>query len=377
MMASVFVIVLLAGCGDNDGDGEDGADPVAAAQQQVSRAQNALGDAQASFEDASSTFCDDASQYIASVDRYGGAFSDAEATVGTVRDFGADLEGPEADVRSSADDVLEARDSVAAAEQELAAAEASLAAAQGGTTTAASSGTTTTEPLVDDATVDRVEQAQEDLDAAFEGISDSTPLSEASEQVNAAAFALEIASLRLFADAGCFADDEQREQAVTAVATYTTALQTSLTEAGYYDGEVDGVYGPGTVDAVEQVQADKGLPTTGLVDRATAVALEEAVVAAGGDSATKAIAHTAALQTMLSLAGYWTGPIDGEWSDALSVAVRSLQSDLGVEVAGVVDAATLAAMQDAIEEAATPPATSTTSTSTPTAPASTTTTTTN
>ena len=70
--------------------------------------------------------------------------------------------------------------------------------------------TTTTEPLVSKATVDRVEQAQSDLDGAFKGVTDSTPLSDASEQVNAAAFALEIASLRLFEEAGCFADDEQR-----------------------------------------------------------------------------------------------------------------------------------------------------------------------
>ena len=157
---------------------------------------------------------------------------------------------------------------------------------------------------------------------------------------------------------------------------YTAALQTSLTEAGYYDGEIDGVYGPGTVAAVEQLQADQGLPRTGLVDRATAAALEKAVISAGGASATEAIAHTAALQTALALAGYWTGPIDGQWTDALTVAVRSMQSDLGVPVTGVVDAATLGAMRDAIEaktSSRTSP-TSTTSTTGTSAPASTTTT---
>ena len=54
--------------------------------------------------------------------------------------------------------------------------------------------------------------------------------------------------LRLFAEAGCLTD-EQRKQAETAVRAYTSALQTSLAGAGYYQGAVDGVYGPQTVDA--------------------------------------------------------------------------------------------------------------------------------
>ena len=53
------------------------------------------------------------------------------------------------------------------------------------------------------ALLDRAEQAETDLAAAFEGIDDDTLLSDATEQVNAAAFAVQVAWLRLFADAGC------------------------------------------------------------------------------------------------------------------------------------------------------------------------------
>ncbi|MGH9288102.1 MAG: peptidoglycan-binding domain-containing protein [Acidimicrobiales bacterium] len=121
------------------------------------------------------------------------------------------------------------------------------------------------------------------------------------------------------ADAGCLTDEQQQE-AVEAVSSYTSALQASLTTAGYLDGEIDGIYGPDTVAAVEQLQSDNNLPVTGLVDRATAVALDEAVQAAGGDAAAAEVAHTAALRATMALAGYWTGPIDGQSTDALTAA---------------------------------------------------------
>lgn len=342
-------LLLVAACGDTDGDGDAELDPVAAAEQRVERAEAALGEAEAAFAGAGEAFCADAEDYIEAVDRYGGVFSDAEATVGDVTTAGTDLDRPRDAVGSSADDVVAARADLAAAEQELADAQVALAEATSGTTAPADdgSGTTTTEPLVPDATVDRVEQAEADLAAAFEGVDADTALSDATEQVNAAAFALQVAWLRLFADAGCLEDEPD---ALAAVADYTAALQTSLAAAGYFEGAIDGVYGPETVDAVERLQADAGLPVTGLVDRATAEALEQAVLDAGGAEATEAIAHTAALQSVLALAGYWTGPIDGEWSDALTAALQQFQTDLGVPATGEVDAATLEALQRAIEE---------------------------
>ena len=98
---------------------------------------------------------------------------------------------------------------------------------------------------------------------------------------------------------------------------------------------------------------------TGLVDRATAEALEQAVIDAGGEAATEAIVQTAALQSVLALAGYWTGPVDGEWSDALTAALQQFQTDLGVPPSGEVDAETLAALQRAIEEGRAPSTTTT------------------
>ena len=63
------------------------------------------------------------------------------------------------------------------------------------------------------------------------------------------------------------------------------------------------------------------------------------------------MASTAALQQTLKLAGYWDGPVDGQWSDELSQALEAMQEDLGVEPTGTVDAATIAAFEEALATA--------------------------
>jgi murein L,D-transpeptidase YcbB/YkuD len=359
-LAVCAVLLALAACGDDDGESDVDADPVAAAQQDLEEAETALDEANAALDESSARFCDESAAYVEAVDRYGGLVSDAEATVGDVTTAGADLEEPRDAVTSSADEVRQATDDRAEATQRVADAEAALAEAQTGTTgPPADETTTTTEPIVPDEAIERVERAEADLSAAFEGVDESTPLSEATQEVNAAAVSVEVAWMQLFATAGCLSDEEQQE-AVIAVADYTRTLQSALTTAGHYDGEIDGVYGPATVEAVERLQADAGLPVTGLVDRATAEALDEAVTAAGGDAAATELAHTAALQTVLTVTGHWTGPIDGEWTDALTAALQAFQTDLGVEPTGVIDPATIAAAQQALEAARTPATTTTT-----------------
>ena len=158
-----------------------------------------------------------------------------------------------------------------------------------------------------------------------------------------------MAWLRLFADAGCLSD-EQALQAQAAVSAYTAALQQDLTAAGYYAGGVDGVYGPATVAAVEDLQNANGLAVTGTVDKATADALQTELLALGGAAAQESVATTAAIQQTLKLAGFWDGPVDGIWSDALTEAVQEFQTALGVEPTGSVDAATIAAFQEALSQ---------------------------
>jgi peptidoglycan hydrolase-like protein with peptidoglycan-binding domain len=357
--------ILLAACGSSGS-----ADPVAAAQKKVAKAQDDLDSAQSTFDSAAKQFCGDAKDYITAVDRYGGALSDKETTVGDIKTAGSDLTKPKKEVTESAQAVSDAKDGVDAAQKNLVDAQAELAKAQTGTTPAPTSSTTTT-TLIPPASVDEVQKAQQNLNDAFAGVTDQTTITDATVKVNSAAFALQVAWLKLFAQAGCLTDD-QHKQAVEAVTNYTVALQQSLTSVGLYKGAIDGIYGPETVAAVEKLQTQSDLPVTGLVDAATADALATAADAVGGAAVDAAAAQTAAVQTTLKLAGYWDDPIDGKWSDDLTAALKDFQTALGVEPTGVVDPPTLAALEQAIAGLKNPPTTTTTEASTTTTEASTT-----
>jgi len=344
--------VTLAACGSADADKQ-----VKRAEAQVARQQRALDDAREAFATASAGFCQSSRAYIVSLDRYGDLLHATAPTVGDVRDAGKDLAAPGEEASKAAQGAVDAHGQVVKAEHDLAQAEAALAGAKGGSPSAspdaeasATGGTASATPLVPAATVNQVKAAESDFDAALQGITDQTPLAQASQEFNSAAVALEVAWTGLVTDAGCLTEEEQ-QQAESAVHAATKSIQTSLAQAGYYDGPVDGVYGPATVAAVEALQRAHGLPVTGAVDKATSAALQADLQQAGGAAARDAVASTAAVQQTLKLAGYWDGPVDGTWTPALTDAVTKLQKDLGVEPTGAVDAATLAALEAAVATA--------------------------
>ena len=352
MAVAGCVVVALSGCGT-----ETAETPVEAAHAEVTAAEEALAGAQTDLADADAAFCSASSTYITALDRYGDVLNQTAVTVGDVTDAGQDLTEPREETATAADDAVAAREALAQAEQDLAEAQAALAAAE------ASAGATPAQPETSEAsegptaaatpapaTIARVQQAEAEFADAQAGITEETPLVQASEQFNAAAVALEVAWLQLFAESGCLTD-EQQVQATVAVRDYTVALQQALTSTGYYTGDVDGVYGPMTVDAVQALQAANGLPQTGTVDKATEAALQAELEALGQAAAQQTTATTAALQQTLALAGYWDGPIDGVWTDALTQALMTFQTDLGVPATGAVDAATVAAFQEALARA--------------------------
>ena len=119
---------------------------------------------------------------------------------------------------------------------------------------------------------------------------------------------------------------------------------------------------------MQALQKANGLPQTGTVDKATEAALRAELEAAGGAAAQEEMASTAALQQTLTLAGYWDGPVDGQWTDELTDALKEFQTDLGVKPTGEVDAATIAAFEEALAKAQATPSPSPTLAS-PRAPA--------
>jgi peptidoglycan hydrolase-like protein with peptidoglycan-binding domain len=52
------------------------------------------------------------------------------------------------------------------------------------------------------------------------------------------------------------------------------AVQTQLTQLGYYTGPIDGIFGPATRDAVAKYQIAKGLDVTGSLSPDTLQALQ-------------------------------------------------------------------------------------------------------
>ncbi|MFB9311095.1 peptidoglycan hydrolase-like protein with peptidoglycan-binding domain [Agromyces hippuratus] len=349
-MVSIVVAVALTGCAE-------GADSVDRAKAQVTAKEKAVASAQAEFDAASEAFCGASSDYISALDRYGDVLNDTAPTVGDVQVAGADLADPRDDAFDDAEAAVAAQQALVTARQELVEAQTALAVAEAGPTGTPSvvPPAPTSTPLAPAASVDRVEQAEAEFEDAQASVTAQTPLADASEQFNSAVVALEMAWLTLFADAGCLTDDQQ-VQAVTAVGAYTYALQQDLATAGYYTGTVDGVSGPMTVQAIEDLQEANGLPVTGTVDKATAAALQAELVALGGAAAQDSLASTAAVQQTLNLVGFWDGPVDGVWTDELTAALQAFQTELGVEPTGAVDAATIAAFEQAIAEMTAPDA---------------------
>ncbi len=328
--------------------------PVARAEQEVRAKERALADAEAAATDTADAFCSASADYVAALDRYGDVLHDTVPTVGDVTDAGRDLAEPSAAAVDAGRAAVDAREAVGVAQAELAdawdALASALATASSTPPPTPSAPATTAPTAVPQATVARVEQAEDEFAQMQAGITDETPMTDAAEQFNAAAVALETAWLELLVQSGCLPEDVQAD-ALAAAGAYTTALQEALATTGYYTQDVDGVYGPATVAAVESLQAANGLPQTGTVDKATAAALQATVDSLGSADAEQTMVSTAALQQTLMLAGYWDGPVDGQWSDALTAALGSAQEDLGVPVTGVVDAATVSAFQDRIVRA--------------------------
>ena len=57
-------------------------------------------------------------------------------------------------------------------------------------------------------------------------------------------------------------------------ASIPVLVQDALARRGYYDGQVDGIVGPGTRSAIREFQRDNGLPVTGRIDSEVMQALK-------------------------------------------------------------------------------------------------------
>jgi peptidoglycan hydrolase-like protein with peptidoglycan-binding domain len=118
-----------------------------------------------------------------------------------------------------------------------------------------------------------------------------------------------------------------------------TELQKVMTDLGYYDGPIDGVYGDATTAGVKKMQEDLGVTADGVYGKETHDALKG-----------KGKSIVIELQTELQTYGYYDGELDGDYGEATQDAVKALQDDLGVTADGKFGPETADAFTKAVED---------------------------
>jgi len=126
--------------------------------------------------------------------------------------------------------------------------------------------------------------------------------------------------------------------------------QQRLSELGFYDGAVDGVWGPETRAAVERFQRNRGLAVTGDLNPRTTSALRASAPPAPAAPASSAAAQATdptsvrTVQNRLRQLGFFNAPADGVWGPSTQVALESFQRARGLDMSGQLTPSTLAAM---------------------------------
>jgi peptidoglycan hydrolase-like protein with peptidoglycan-binding domain len=123
-------------------------------------------------------------------------------------------------------------------------------------------------------------------------------------------------------------------------ATATTyRVQLDLKALGLFDGQVDGIAGEETQNALKAFQTQQGIPADGEFGPQTDALLTPLLMA---DQA-----YVEELQETLTEIGVYTGPIDGDYGKGTEAAVSKAQASCELEETGVIDIATRICIDEA------------------------------
>ncbi len=132
-----------------------------------------------------------------------------------------------------------------------------------------------------------------------------------------------------------------------------TQIQKKLKNWGYYFGEVDGVFGTQTQNAVKLFQQKNGLSVDGIAGLQTLRAMGIATSSSGSGSNTVSSIpikygsrgnDVKTIQSKLKNWGYYTGAVDGVFGSGTKSAVVSFQKKNGLTSDGIVGSKTLKAL---------------------------------
>ena len=136
-------------------------------------------------------------------------------------------------------------------------------------------------------------------------------------------------------------------QADAAGSADVAALQVAPRSHGLYSGEVDGLHGPDTEDALVSFQEQAGLVPDGIAGPRTRRALGDLGTPELGSRPLSIGARgwdVAELQFKLAWHGFPSGPFDGAFGPRLDAAVRRFQRSADLPAIGVAGPRTMAAL---------------------------------
>jgi peptidoglycan hydrolase-like protein with peptidoglycan-binding domain len=128
-------------------------------------------------------------------------------------------------------------------------------------------------------------------------------------------------------------------------------VQRQLRNVGDYGGSVDGVWGPGSVVALQKFQQIHGLQVTGELNQATVATLgldpdtllgvSQITASAPEQPATLSRHAVIAVQEKLENLGFYQGPADGVWGPETQAAIAQFQHSRGLEPNSQLNPATI------------------------------------
>ncbi|MBD2100069.1 peptidoglycan-binding protein [Leptolyngbya sp. FACHB-261] len=125
-------------------------------------------------------------------------------------------------------------------------------------------------------------------------------------------------------------------------------LQRLLQSRNFYEGPIDGIYGPSTEAAVFAAQRYYGLTVDGVAGSQTLAALESTTVAASNrvvDDFVPSSVDVEELQGLLAERGFYVGLLDGVYGPTTRDAVARAQRYYGLPEDGVAGPQTIAALR--------------------------------